>query len=407
MMGTFAIADEATGRILWQSSQDQLPQCALFSVLEDTIIARADASHGAQHGGRHPMRQYAYNAAAPALTTLDDDFGPNRLDLVNQTSGYEVVMDPPVIAGRVFERTERGTLVCYDLRASGKPTETWNLDLHGGYIGLEQRPLPLRATITDDGSILSGKSNPPDNNAVGLPGTTARTSYSTEAIRVLKSNKTSDGLSDGLTVDTEIDFGSHSWPVRLDLKRQGDQVSGTWQRTIPALTEENRCSGKGKITFGKGPSPTRIFPTPWLKETPWSKFGENPAGTSTYVLKLDAISWGTEKRQVDVTFILDHDGKRFVRAAGVAYRVAQNWVEIDASKLNLENGRLTGTAMFVLNRDVWVAPNTAAGLGIAGRVLIDATFKDDQASGTYEDSWGLEWTATGTITGRIGGKDQK
>ena len=403
MSGTFVIADESTGRILWQSSQDELPGLPLISVVEDTIIARANASHGSQHGGRHPIRQFAYDAATPALTTLDDDFGPNRLDLVNQTSGYEVVMDPPVIAARVFERTERGTLVCYDLRASGKPTETWNLDLHGGYIGLEQRPLPLRATITDDGIVLSGKSNPPDDKAVGLPGTTARTSYSTEAIRALKSSKTSDGL----TADTEIDFGSHSWPVRLDLQRQGDQVSGTWKRTIPALAEENRRTGKGMITFGKGPSPTRIFPTPWLKGTPWSKFGENPAGTSTYILKLDAISWGTEKRPVDVTFVLDHDGKRFVRAAGVAFRVAQNWVEIDASKLNLENGHLTGTAMFVLNRDVWTAPNTAAGLGIAGRVVIDATFKDDQATGTYEDAWGLEWTASGTITGQIGGKVQK
>jgi hypothetical protein len=31
------------------------------------------------------------------------------------TTSYQVLMEPPVIAGHIFLRTETGTVVCYDL----------------------------------------------------------------------------------------------------------------------------------------------------------------------------------------------------------------------------------------------------------------------------------------------------
>ena len=39
-----------------------------------------------------------------------------RMDLSSFTNSYEVLMEVPLVAGLMFERTEQGSIVCYDLR---------------------------------------------------------------------------------------------------------------------------------------------------------------------------------------------------------------------------------------------------------------------------------------------------
>jgi hypothetical protein len=206
---------------------------------------------------------------------------------------------------------------------------------------------------------------------------------------------------DRLAGTVKIAFGSHTWPVRVDLARSGDSVTGTWTRRIAALEQPISTSG---AVVGSGPSKERTYPTPWLPDKPVTSFGENPAGTSTWVLQLtDAIQ--SPKRSATLTICLDHDGAKVVRAAATAYAYTRAWHEVDAEDLQIKDGRITGTAVVVLNGDWWVTPNPAAGTGIAGCVELDVTSTDGNLTGTYKAGWGIPWTATGQVSGKfLGGK---
>jgi hypothetical protein len=41
---------------------------------------------------------------------------PGTLELSEFTTAYEVVMEAPLVAGLIFERTEKGGIACYELR---------------------------------------------------------------------------------------------------------------------------------------------------------------------------------------------------------------------------------------------------------------------------------------------------
>jgi outer membrane protein assembly factor BamB len=111
--GTALLLEESSGKVLSrlpaaEAWNDQLSGLAYWS--GDRILARADSFHGPKHGGRHPWSQWS--VANDELVRL-----PGRMDLAEFTNGYEVAMEAPLVAGLVFERTERGSVVCYDLRA--------------------------------------------------------------------------------------------------------------------------------------------------------------------------------------------------------------------------------------------------------------------------------------------------
>jgi hypothetical protein len=47
------------------------------------------------------------------------------MDLTDFAGAYEVLMQVPFVAGRMFERTEAGRVVCYDLRGGGAGSGWW------------------------------------------------------------------------------------------------------------------------------------------------------------------------------------------------------------------------------------------------------------------------------------------
>lgn len=107
------LLDEATGKPLFrlESSGDRDGDLAcVFYICGDRVISRADSFHGPTHGGRHPWLHWSI--AANRIERL-----PGQMDLGEFTNGYEVPMELPFVAGRLFERTEKGTVLCYDLRA--------------------------------------------------------------------------------------------------------------------------------------------------------------------------------------------------------------------------------------------------------------------------------------------------
>ena len=78
-----------------------------FQLIENKLLHCRDWSHGKR------ATWYLYSADPKAFKRLS---GPWQTEQPLTTS-YQVLMEPPVIAGRIFLRTENGTVVCYDLRS--------------------------------------------------------------------------------------------------------------------------------------------------------------------------------------------------------------------------------------------------------------------------------------------------
>jgi len=111
--GRALLIEEASGKVIAElpaadTWNDQLG--GLVYWCGDRILSRADSFHGPKHGGRHPWIHWS--VADGKISRL-----PGKMDLSEFTNAYEVAMEAPLVAGLVFERTEKGAIACYDLRA--------------------------------------------------------------------------------------------------------------------------------------------------------------------------------------------------------------------------------------------------------------------------------------------------
>lgn len=389
--GHFMLLDQATGKVLADhvnrgSGAHQIQE--LWYLIGDRIIARSDSSHGPTHGGRHPFFQWT---AVPGAITLHQDQGQlTGMDLVEFASAYEVLMETPIVDGRMFERTIDGRVVCSDLRQPAQAVTTWDLQVVGGAIGM---PAPLRLKLWSlaDGTVFAGKTLPPSDKDVGLPFGTVRRFHQWERSTPRNIKITGPQLAGVI----DLGFGTHAWPVRLELHRQGDNVAGTWTRDIAPLATPVETSGS---LIGFGPREDRAYPTPWLAEQPWTSFGTNPPGVTSWILQLDKVV-PSGKGLAGLTLSLDHDGVRFTRGSGTGF--SQAWHEVDASALQLNDRRITGSLIVVVNPDLWMTANPATGTGIAVRIEIDAAADNGKVTGVYKARVGAPHTATGQVTGKI------
>ena len=99
----FIIAKEDTGEVLVDEPREN---DFWFQLIEDKLLHCIDWSHGSRASFN------LYSADPKDFKKLS---GPWKTKEPLTTS-YQVLMEPPVIAGRIFWRTETGTIVCYDLR---------------------------------------------------------------------------------------------------------------------------------------------------------------------------------------------------------------------------------------------------------------------------------------------------
>jgi outer membrane protein assembly factor BamB len=111
--GSVLLLEEASGKVLAElpavdAWNDQLSGAVYWC--GDRILNRPDTYHGPNHGGRHPWIHWSLEGRK--ITRL-----PGKMDLSEFTNAYEVTMEAPLVGGLVFERTEKGGIVCYDLRA--------------------------------------------------------------------------------------------------------------------------------------------------------------------------------------------------------------------------------------------------------------------------------------------------
>jgi hypothetical protein len=374
--GRVLLLDEETGGVLAEAPQRGLESLReLVWWLGDRALVREDHSHGPSRGGRHPIIGW---------TTIPGRLAPERdggrlggLDLVDFTTAYEVLMHVPLVDGRMFERTVDGRLACYDLRR--RPGRAWNLLLDGAQPGMP----PLEVRVWSDGDRVTGaKAWIPDSDQTGIPWTKVRAFAMWQAADA-GGLRVADGRLRG-TLGV-----SHRWAYDLEVGADGQ---GTWSRRVPALAAPRTATG----SFTGRVADERAFPTPWLKDSPWTRLGANPPGTRTWVLQLDrAVPLAEPPR--GLTLCIDHDGTRATRGAAAAFSFNQAWHDLDATALEL-GPTLGGTATVVLNPDPWVAPDPGTGGGTTARIRIEGVAAaDGTLSGTFAATWGEAWTDRGTV----------
>ncbi len=99
----FVVARENTGEILVNEPREN---DSWFQLIENRLLHSIDWSHGKR------ARFNLYAADPTNFRKLGDAWYPER----PLTTAYTVFMEPPIVAGRIFLRTEDGTVICYDLR---------------------------------------------------------------------------------------------------------------------------------------------------------------------------------------------------------------------------------------------------------------------------------------------------
>ena len=99
----FIIAREDTGEVLVDEPR---PNDFWFQLIEDKLLHCIDWAHGSRASFN------LYSADPKNVRKLSGPWKPKQ----PLTTSYQVHMEPPVIAGHIFWRTETGTVVCYDLR---------------------------------------------------------------------------------------------------------------------------------------------------------------------------------------------------------------------------------------------------------------------------------------------------
>lgn len=111
--GRFLVMKQDTGVIVAEHKNEGGEAdiiSGLWYLIGDKILCRSNNNHGPTHGGRHPW--ILWSAKGNPIAKL-----PGTLDKNAFTNGYEVNMEYPIVAGRLFERNEAGKVLCYDLRA--------------------------------------------------------------------------------------------------------------------------------------------------------------------------------------------------------------------------------------------------------------------------------------------------
>jgi len=96
------VARESTGEVL----ADRLRKGDFwFQLIEDKLLHSIDWSHGSR------ATFDLYSTEPKGFKKLSGPWKPKQ----PLTTAYQVFMEPPVIAGRIFLRTETGTIICCDL----------------------------------------------------------------------------------------------------------------------------------------------------------------------------------------------------------------------------------------------------------------------------------------------------
>jgi outer membrane protein assembly factor BamB len=399
--GYFHLVDEKTGKKLQTHTNTGKRDAAIGEMTlvlgGGKLITRADHSHGPTHGGRHPMFMWRVDPSRP-IEVIGNAVAANALDLTDFATGYHTLMELPVVDGRMFERLLDGRVACVDLRRVPGGYRTVKLELPGGFAGVPAFRMPLELTLDADSSrVLFAKSRGPTPTEVGLIATQNGPTNDWNRCVITRGGV----LDDHLELKLDLNFGCHYWPTTLAIERDGDAVTGTWSRPIPALAKQIRC--RGEFERFAGPYDVKGVATPWLKDQPFTTVADNPPGVKTYELLIAApFAPPFDKHEVKhLLLYLDVSEDKIHRLAGMALRTTQSWVEFDSGTLKVNGQKAVGEVVAVFSNDLWqngaTALNPGTGTGAAMSIKIDVDLAAKK--GAWESVYGVEHTLTGPISG--------
>jgi hypothetical protein len=170
-----------------------------------------------------------------------------------------------------------------------------------------------------------------------------------------------------------------SWPLKL--LQDGDKLTGQFERKITSLPTS--LDVKGEIT---------------------GKVERLEDATQRWTISLaDAIgppsSLAEGKTDAPSHLIVDRTGDDTRLAFGQAGQVTASIHEVDASALEFDGDRVTGTVHVIYHNDRWVRVYPKTGQPIAARYEIDVTRTGDTLTGLYTGVVGVEHVTAVTITG--------
>jgi hypothetical protein len=177
-----------------------------------------------------------------------------------------------------------------------------------------------------------------------------------------------------------VRVGHHDEVWQINLKRDGNSLSGTCERHIAALPKPLKVAGtiNGKIERKEDGATWQIFS---LEEAATQR--PTDPKHSRVVAHLVVAT----KRDGTV--------HHFVRA-GQMNRATH---ELDASGLTIESAAAKGTMKVIYHADPWLAPNPETGGPLAAEYQINAKINGETITGTYTGTLGVEYKASAATSG--------
>ena len=365
-------------------------------VIGDRILTSWDRHHSPERGGRKPVAMATWDADTFHVSGGDQQ---DALDLADLTVGYEVTMENPIVDGRMFERTTAGQLVCYDLRHRGDE-EVYDLSADHAYLGLGA-PLPIKLRVHKQ-QLTSGATYPGTAEQIGQVYGSSRSADFWRDFPVDQLQVADGNISGFAPLEIEGAANPHGYlGLTVAIQRDGTQLSGTWQRNIPAKADMPQLSG----TFGGGFSATHRFAfTPWFPDQPRTKLASLKEGETNVVLSLgQAIySFGGQDESQNLSLSLVIKDAAVTAASAAAPRASQAWFEVDGSNLTYQDGNISGSCIIITHGDNY---GTRARINengpLAGRMTLNGTLDGDKYTGDFEVTWGVAYNNNGQLSGQV------
>lgn len=275
--------------------------------------------------------------------------------------GYDAYMLTPIVDGRIFIRSH-DRILCYDLRQKpGTVKEEMTLELPAGLFG---NSVPLTAHIhLRNGAPSHGW-------------------HQTEDLRYGVNIVCATGVTglqwDGRTLggSLAVDTGALWEDFAVKATAADGRLTGTITARVPALDKQTELAGTAvRVRDDKRPA-------------------------DTFVVQLDkAVRESPDRSELLYLNVVTKDNK-LVSVTASAPRTSKEAVQVDASGLRLENGRLRGSMVAIFRPDLWVAvysgPQGQQCVAARYEIDVDLQGKDqgEAKPGTYTCQWGVAWERT-------------
>jgi hypothetical protein len=264
-------------------------------------------------------------------------------------------------------------LVCYDLRRpEGMQIDSVAFQVEGLVLGYpsDLNRCEGRLRIVD-GRMTESYTRLPRRNDVGVASTSPLLASPVAGLHFDQQ---------GLAGTLNVRVGHHNEAWQIDLKRNGNSLSGTCERHVAALSQPLKVAGtiNGKIERKEDGATWRIFS---LEEAAAQRPTDPKHPRVVAHLVVETKKDGT----------VHH----FVRA-GQMNRATH---ELDASGLVITSSNAKGTMKVIYHADPWTAPNPDTGGPLAADYEIDAEINDETITGTYSGTLGVDYKASAVTSG--------